>query len=124
MADMRIVKSIKLPESKNLNVWVRYDFVEEDEGELNLEMLEIVSKSEGHYDEVKSTLERKGYDTKGLKEIIRVLVNNGEVYFQNQRIWKRHLKEIVNPCVECDLFQLCAPSGPISPYNCLYYEKW
>lgn len=31
MADMRIVKAIKLPESKSLNVWVRYDFIEEDE---------------------------------------------------------------------------------------------
>ena len=75
-------------------------------------------------DDIKKEMERKGHSTKGFKEIVRILVNRGDIYLQGNRIWKRNLGMVMNPCVGCDLFQLCVPTGPISPQNCPYYEKW
>lgn len=92
MENMRLIKAIKLPESKTLNVWVRYDYVEEDDTYISNDTLEYLARSEGNLDDIQKEMDRKGHSTKGLKDVVRVLVNRGDIYLHNNRIWKRNLR--------------------------------
>jgi hypothetical protein len=129
LSSYNLVKSIKRPESKNMNVWVLYDHKEGEDQKEQLEekddlMNLIRKKDEIAITDLEKDAIRKGIKIDHFQQILTIMELSGEIYVINGVLMKRKPKMINSPCIECKQRDICAPGAVINPSNCPYLLTW
>jgi hypothetical protein len=100
-----LVKSIKRPESKNMNVWVLYDHKEQEDQRQNLEeqddLMNLIRKKENGITvpDLEKDAIRKGIKIDHFQQILSIMEMRGEIHVINGTVLKRVTNIINAPCI-------------------------
>ena len=86
LSKYNLVKKIKRPENKSLNVWVTYDYVEEEESKVNQQekddLFALIAKKEEPttVGELQKQVQRKGINVDNLELVLSIMEGRGQIH--------------------------------------------
>ena len=128
LAGYNLIKAVKKPEKKNLNVWVLYHEKDEEEQQeqrnKNEDLISLVLKKDSSVVQIKKEAIRKAYSLEKLEEILEMLKMRGQIEIRQGEVRIRQMNKIAMPCISCELRRMCSVGSTISPETCPYLINW
>lgn len=123
LGSFNLIKKVKRPESKGLNVWVLFSTNVEEQQAVNLQhrddLMNLVRRhGSTTLAELHKDATRKGLKVEHLQLIVNVLQMRGEIYIIGENIISRVNKQLPSVCLTCALRDVCSPQGVVNPLQC------